>query len=109
MKTMKKLLALVLALALVVTAFAACSGGTTTESKSETSKTEESKTEESKTEESSEPEDDGTIHPMRIVQPGTLCADFDTGMAAVNEKLKADGVNIEVSVTRIPWALMLRS
>ncbi|MCF2651511.1 extracellular solute-binding protein [Anaeromassilibacillus senegalensis] len=100
---MKKLLAFVLALALVVTAFAACSGGTTTESKSETSKTEESKTEESKTEESSEPEDDGTIHPMRIVQPGTLCADFDTGMAAVNEKLKADGVNIEVSVTRIPW------
>ena len=46
--------------------------------------------EESKTEESSEPEDDGTIHPMRIVQPGTLCADFDTGMAAVNEKLKKE-------------------
>ena len=103
MKTMKKLLALVLALALVVTAFAACSGGTTTESKSETSKTEESKTEESKTEESSEPEDDGTIHPMRYVQPGTLCADYETGIAAVNEKLKADGVNVEVSIVRIPW------
>ena len=40
---------------------------------------------------------------MRIVQPGTLCADYETGMAAVNEKLKEDGVNIEVSVTRIPW------
>lgn len=40
---------------------------------------------------------------MRIVQPGTLCPDYETGMAAVNEKLKEDGVNIEVSVTRIPW------
>lgn len=40
---------------------------------------------------------------MRIVQPGTLCSDYETGMAAVNEKLKEDGVNIEVSVTRIPW------
>ena len=104
MKTMKKLLALVLALALVVTAFAACSGGTTTESsKTESSKTEESKTEESKTESSETNTDDGTIHPMRIVQPGTLSSDYETGMAAVNEKLKADGVNIEVSVTRIPW------
>ena len=104
MKTTKKLLALVLALALVVTAFAACSGGTTTESsKTESSKTEESKTEESKTESSETNTDDGTIHPMRIVQPGTLSSDYETGMAAVNEKLKADGVNIEVSVTRIPW------
>lgn len=104
MKTTKKLLALVLALALVVTAFAACSGGTTTESsKTESSKTEESKTEESKTESSETNTDDGTVHPMRYVQPGTLCADYETGIAAVNEKLKADGVNIEVSIVRIPW------
>ena len=84
MKTTKKLLALVLALALVVTAFAACSGGTTTESsktessKTESSKTEESKTEESKTESSETNTDDGTVHPMRYVQPGTLCADYET-------------------------------
>lgn len=102
MKTTKKLLALVLALALVVTAFAACSGGTTTSSTTESSTTESSTTEESKTEDSAT-EDDGTIHPMRIVQPGTLSQDYETGMAAVNEKLKEDGVNIEVSVTRIPW------
>ena len=57
----------------------------------------------STSDESSATEDDGTIHPMRIVQPGTLCPDYETGMAAVNEKLKEDGVNIEVSVTRIPW------
>lgn len=106
MKTTKKLLALILALAMVVTAFAACSGGTessTSSTTGESSASESSAAEDSGSEESSEPEDDGTIHPMRIVQPGTLCEDYDTGIAAVNEKLQADGVNIEVSMTRIPW------
>lgn len=43
------------------------------------------------------------VHPLRIVQAGVLPADYETGIAAVNEKLKEDGLNIEVSVIRIPW------
>ena len=45
----------------------------------------------------------GTVHPCRIVQPGTLCDDYETGIAAVNQKLKEDGVDIEVEVIKIPW------
>ena len=44
-----------------------------------------------------------TIHPMRYVQPGTLPVDYETGIAAVNEKLLADGYDIEVEIIRIPW------
>ena len=40
---------------------------------------------------------------VRIVQPGTLPADYETGIAAVNEKLKADGLDLEVQIIRIPW------
>lgn len=101
MKKTKKLLALLLALALMVTAFAACYGGTGEDPASDSSESGTSSTDESS--ESGEPVDDGTVHPMRIVQPGTLCEDYDTGIAAVNEKLLEDGVNIEVSMTRIPW------
>ena len=105
MKTTKKLLAMALAAAMVVTAFAGCSGNSTSSAGSTSSASSEASTssDASTSDESSATEDDGTIHPMRIVQPGTLCADYETGMAAVNEKLKEDGVNIEVSVTRIPW------
>jgi putative aldouronate transport system substrate-binding protein len=40
---------------------------------------------------------------MRFVVPGTAPSDYETGIKAVNEKLRADGVDIEVSVIRIPW------
>ena len=106
MKTTKKLLAMALAAAMVVTAFAGCSGNNNTSSAGSTSSASSeasTSSDASTSDESSATEDDGTIHPMRIVQPGTLCPDYETGMAAVNEKLKEDGVNIEVSVTRIPW------
>lgn len=106
MKTTKKLLAMALAVAMVVTAFAGCSGNNDTSSDDSTSSASSeasTSSDASTSDESSATEDDGTIHPMRIVQPGTLCPDYETGMAAVNEKLKEDGVNIEVSVTRIPW------
>lgn len=43
------------------------------------------------------------VHPMRYVQPGTLPPDYETGIAAVNEKLAADGVDIKVEIIRIPW------
>ena len=106
MKTTKKLLAMALAAAMVVTAFAGCSGNNDTSSADSTSSASSeasTSSDASTSDESSATEDDGTIHPMRIVQPGTLCPDYETGMAGVNEKLKEDGVNIEVSVTRIPW------
>ena len=99
MKKTKKLLALLLALALMVTAFAACYGGTGEDTASDSSTGSAA----ADNGDDGETADDGTGHPMRIVQPGTLCEDYDTGIAAVNEKLLEDGVNIEVSMTRIPW------
>lgn len=47
--------------------------------------------------------EEGKIYPVRIVQPGTLPTEYEEGIAAVNEKLKEDGVPVEVSVQRIPW------
>jgi putative aldouronate transport system substrate-binding protein len=52
---------------------------------------------------SSEPAEPGVIHPMRYVQPGNTPPDADTGVAAVNAKLKADGYDIEFQYIRIPW------
>ena len=43
------------------------------------------------------------VHPMRYVQPGTLPTDYETGINAVNEKLAADGIGVEVEIIRIPW------
>lgn len=74
MKSLKKTLALALALAMVLTMAVSVAGLAET-----------------------------TIHPMRYVQPGVLPADYETGIAAVNEKLLADGYDIQVEVIRIPW------
>lgn len=45
----------------------------------------------------------GDKHPLRYIVPGTQPTDYQTGINAVNEKLAADGVDVEVSVTHIPW------
>ncbi|MDR1948831.1 MAG: extracellular solute-binding protein [Spirochaetaceae bacterium] len=45
----------------------------------------------------------GAVHPMRFVVPGTPAPDYETGIKAVNDKLKADGLDIEVSLIYIPW------
>jgi putative aldouronate transport system substrate-binding protein len=45
----------------------------------------------------------GKVHPMRFVVPQIAPQDYETGIKAVNDKLRADGVDIEVSVIRIPW------
>lgn len=104
MKSTKKILALLLAVMMVIGAFAACGNADSPASSQAQNSTpaEESKPE-SETSKPAEPPADDTIHPMRIVQPGTLPDEYEAGMAAVNEKLLADGVNIEVSVQRIPW------
>ena len=46
---------------------------------------------------------EGTIYPVRIVQPGHLRSGSEEGLEAVNQQLLADGINIEVEVVRIPW------
>lgn len=109
MKSTKKILALLLAMVMLVTVFAACGGDDSSSASSEASSAETSGTSEtseastSETAEEEEPEDDGTIYPVRIVQPGTTSTDNEAGLAAVNEKLKEDGVNVEVSMIKIPW------
>ncbi|MCI9552226.1 MAG: extracellular solute-binding protein [Acutalibacter sp.] len=110
MKKVKKIAALLLALALVLSLFAACgdnSGSSTPESstqeESSGSSAQESSSEAESSETGGDAQDDGTVHPMRIVQPGILSDEYEQGIADVNAKLAADGVNIEVSVQRIPW------
>lgn len=102
MKSTKKILALLLALAMMVTLFAACGNNETNSSTPAASNSTPESTPAS-SDVASTPEDDGTVHPCRIVQPGTLAIEYDQGIADVNAKLKEDGVNIEVSVQRIPW------
>lgn len=108
MKTSKKILALLLAVMMVLSIFAACDSGTDTSSGTSEPKSEAADS--SASESASEPDagdtgdtGDGEVHPCRIVQPGTHKDEYEKGIAAVNEKLLADGVDIEVSVTRIPW------
>ena len=48
-------------------------------------------------------EEAGAPVPMRYVAPGSEFAMQDEVLAKVNEKLQADGVNIEVEIQRIPW------
>lgn len=108
MKNLKKIAALLLVLALFASLFAACGndGGGSSSSAPESSASQGGESSESAPESSEANaggDDDGEVHPMRIVQPGTFSPDHEKGMAAVNEKLKADGLNIEVSVQRIPW------
>lgn len=101
MKSTKKILALLLALAMLVTAFASC-GNNGTQSSTPASQSSQA-TSEPDTSSTAAPADDGEVHPVRIVQPGTLPDEYEQGIADVNAKLKEDGVNIEVSVQRIPW------
>ncbi len=75
MKNLKKIAALLLAMALVLSLFAACgndsgsSGSSTPESSTASGESSEEAPESS---EASTGGDDGEIHPMRIVQPGNL-------------------------------------
>lgn len=122
MRRTKKLAAIFVSASLVTLLAVGCGGGggaTTNESSSpsqsssgtvtETSDTDNTDTETSESEGSSttpvETSDGGSeeMKPMRFVQPGNLPTDYDKGIAAVNEKLKEDGVGIEVSVNRIAW------
>lgn len=102
MKSTKKILALLLAVAMMTAVFAGC-GGNNTSSTASTAGTSSTADTGSTPDAGDTGADDGEIHPVRIFQPGNLPDDYDAGIAAVNEKLQADGVNVEVSVTRAPW------
>lgn len=105
-KNLKRFFATALALALMVPMLASCKGndsssaesGSTASGTASVSKAESADSTPSATDTAT-----GEAQPCRIVQPGTLSADYDTGIAAVNEKLAADGVGIEVEIIRIPW------
>lgn len=102
MKSTKKILALLLAVAMMTAVFAGC-GGNNTSSTASTAGTSSTADTGSTPDAADTGADDGEIHPVRIFQPGSLPDEYDAGIAAVNEKLQADGVNIEVSVIRAPW------
>jgi putative aldouronate transport system substrate-binding protein len=43
------------------------------------------------------------LHPMRFVVPGVAAPDYAAGIKALNDKIRADGLDIEVSIVYIPW------
>lgn len=95
---MKKVIALLLALTMLVAVFAACGNAATESAKTESSKTEESKTEESKTEEST-----GETVKMVYLIPGDEPVEMARGIGDVNAKMAADGVGVEVELRYIAW------
>lgn len=98
----KNVVALLLAMVLTASMLAACGPSGASESATAQENSAQESAQESGEQ---EPELSQTAEkrPCRIVQPGTLPADYETGIAAVNEKLEADGLNMEVEIIRIPW------
>ncbi|WP_099205583.1 ABC transporter substrate-binding protein [Scatolibacter rhodanostii] len=100
MKNMKRFSAILMSLVMMTSVLAGC--GNSTEKK-ESSGAESTSTDSSKVSEAESKEtDSGEVKKLRIVQPGNLPADYETGIAKINEKLKAD-VSLEAEVIRIPW------
>ena len=97
MKKLKKIMALLLTLALTLSLLAACNGDSSSSSAPANSDSQTSESSEAAESSETAAGDDGEVHPVRIVQPGVLADEYATGIAAVNEKLKEDGVNVEVS------------
>lgn len=102
MKNAKKLMAVLMASVMLLTVFAGCGSndGASSSGKSEASSAGTSSA--AGTSETAENTETGELKPLRIVQPGNLPADYETGIAAINEKLGAD-VGLEAEVIRIPW------
>lgn len=103
---MKRILSLILCTTLILISLAACSTSKeddkATSGKS-TEVTTNDKTEAKTETESKVSEENDTILPMKYVIPGNAPTDYDMVIKAVNEKLIADGVNIEVELEYIPW------
>lgn len=97
---LKKIAALVLAFALTVFAFSACSGTAETQTQdSSNSSTDAADTGEQSTSESTSEEE----LLCRYVVPGTEPDDSPEVDAAITEKLKADGINMKFERVYIPW------
>ena len=103
MKNKMKLIALTLIVALSMSLLAACGGSDKDSDGGRTTGSDATTTSSSSGEQKQEQKEEKTIHPMRYVQPGNLPPDYETGIKAVNEKLQADGYDIEVEIVRIPW------
>ncbi len=109
MKIAKKLASVLISASLIAVLAAGCGGstnGTTTEGSGTTTKgstTAQGETTGDETEGTTADEGPTDLKPMRYVQPGNLPTDYETGIAAINEKIKNDGLGIEVEVIRIPW------
>lgn len=85
MRKGKKLLSITISIFMVASLMTACKSGTK-EGSDKTQDTSSTK-----------------ISKVKYVTPGNTFPDQDAVLAEVNKKLKTDGVNVEVSFTRIPW------
>lgn len=98
--SIKRMIAALLCTALLLT-LCACSGAPSSQGTSSQSKTNASSAAPVSSEEPAEPQ--GEPIKMRYVAPGSDFAMQNEVLAKVNEKLQADGINIEVEIQRIPW------
>lgn len=98
----KKVLASLLSVALLAS-FCACESGQTNEETASGSAAQSGDNTVSDEASTGQDEADSEPVPMRYVAPGSEFAMQDQVLAKVNEKLQADGINIEVEIQRIPW------
>lgn len=101
---MKKVIALLLALSMLVTVFAAC--GNTAAENSKTSESSAQEGSSASTEDSSESSDaaePGETVKMVYLIPGDEPKEMERGLGDVNAKLAADGVGVEVELRYFPW------
>lgn len=95
---MKRFLAIFMTVSMLCLSLAACEN-TNTPKEDSADSSEDIKTSDVSAE---KPVSSGEVKKLRIVQPGNLSSDHDTGIAAINEKLKKD-VSLEAEIIRIPW------
>jgi putative aldouronate transport system substrate-binding protein len=100
MKKRQKLLAILVIVGMLAASMAACGTSSPTEDPAVTSAATDSATTTAAAEPSQKSD---KVSKMRYITPGNTFADQDFVLGEINKKLKEDGVNVEVSFTRIPW------
>lgn len=102
---MKKVISLFLACALMVCTFGACGGNETPSSAASKASAPASSTVESapQSSEASTPADSGETVKFVFAVPGDEPDEYARGIQAVNDKLAADGVGIEVEMNYYAW------
>jgi putative aldouronate transport system substrate-binding protein len=98
----KKLFSIVATTCILAGLMSACKPAPAAQDPTKTDTT--TKAEETKTEETTAAEEPAAkLEKVNYVTPGNTFPDQDTALAEINKKLQGDGVNVEVSFTRIPW------